>query len=45
MDNFFRRAVIEDIDQVMIAVEDARDFLKEQGNGQWQDGYPNKMIF
>lgn len=37
----YRKATLKDLDQVMIAVEDARAFLKEQGNGQWQDGYPN----
>lgn len=41
----YRKAVIDDIDQVMVAVEDAREFLKEQGNGQWQDGYPNRDDF
>ena len=41
----YRKANIEDIDQVMEAVEDAREFLKEQGNGQWQDGYPNRNDF
>ncbi|MCR4561702.1 MAG: GNAT family N-acetyltransferase [Bacilli bacterium] len=29
----------------MICVENAREFLKFQGNGQWQDGYPNKDDF
>lgn len=45
MENKYRVALINDIDQVMIAVEDAREFLKEQGNGQWQDGYPNRDDF
>ena len=44
MDNY-RKATIEDIDQIMIAVEDARELLKMQGNGQWQDGYPNTKDF
>lgn len=41
----YRKATLEDLDQVMEAVEDARAFLKEQGNGQWQDGYPNQNDF
>ena len=40
--NGYRKAVLEDIDQVMVAIEDARDLLRLQGNGQWQDGYPNR---
>ena len=45
MFNFYRKAKLEDIDQVMQAVEDSRDALRLQGNGQWQDGYPNKDDF
>ncbi len=41
----YRKAKIEDIDEIMIAVEDARALLKEEGNGQWQDGYPNRDDF
>lgn len=45
MDIKFRKALLEDIDEVMVAVEDARAFLKIQGNGQWQFGYPNRDDF
>ena len=45
MSNFYRKATLEDIDQIMEAVEDARAFLKEQGNGQWQNGYPDRGDF
>lgn len=45
MKNYYRQATLNDIDQIMVAVEDAREFLKMQGNGQWQDGYPNKDDF
>ena len=45
MTNYYRKAYLEDIDQIMEAVEDARDFLKLQGNCQWQDGYPNRDDF
>ena len=41
----YRKATLQDLEQIMEAVEDARKFLKEQGNGQWQDGYPNKDDF
>ena len=41
----YRKATLEDLEQAMEAVEDARAFLKEQGNGQWQDGYPNQNDF
>ena len=45
MNYFCRRATMQDLNQVMEAVEDAREFLKMQGNGQWQDGYPNQDDF
>ena len=45
MKNFYRKATIDDLKQVMEAAEDARELLKEQGNGQWQDGYPNEDDF
>ena len=42
MERYYRKANIDDIDQIMEAVEDSREVLRLQGNGQWQDGYPNK---
>ena len=45
MYNFYRKAKLEDLDQVMEAVEDSREVLRLQGNGQWQDGYPNRDNF
>ena len=45
MNYHYRKAKIEDIDEIMIAVEDARALLKEEGNGQWQFGYPNRDDF
>ncbi len=42
---FFRLATLKDINQIMEAVEDSREILRLQGNGQWQDGYPNKDDF
>ena len=41
----YRKARQDEIDDVMIAVEDARELLRLQGNGQWQDGYPNEADF
>ena len=45
METRYRKATIDDLSQVMEAVEDSRELLKEQGNGQWQDGYPNQQDF
>ena len=45
MTSFYRRARIDEIDEIMEAVEDSRAILKEQGNGQWQDGYPCREDF
>ena len=45
MDKFYRLARLEDIDEIMKAVEDSREILRLQGNGQWQFGYPNKDDF
>lgn len=42
MNPVYRAASLDDIDDVMKAIEDSRELLKEQGNGQWQDGYPNR---
>ena len=45
MDRYYRKAKIEDLNQIMEAVEDSREVLRLQGNGQWQDGYPNQNDF
>ena len=45
MKSFYRKATTKDIDQVMEAVEFSRELLRLQGNGQWQDGYPNRNDF
>ena len=45
MNYTYRKATLDDIDEIMIAVEDARSLLKEEGNGQWQAGYPNRDDF
>lgn len=38
----YRKALITEIDCVMEIIEDARALLKEEGNGQWQFGYPTR---
>ena len=37
-------ANIEDIDDIMLVINDAKTYLKNQGSTQWNlpDGYPNK---
>ena len=42
---FYRKATMDDLDKVMEDVEFSRELLRLQGNGQWQDGYPNKNDF
>ena len=41
----YRKDTLEDIDEIMKAVEDSREILRLQGNGQWQNGYPNRDDF
>lgn len=38
--NGFRLARLSDLAQIMDVVKDAREFLKAQNSGQWQDGTP-----
>lgn len=45
MKDYYRKATLQDIDEVMRAVEDSREFLKAQGNNQWMNGYPNRDDF
>ena len=45
MDKYYRVATLKDLEQVMEAVEHSREVLRLQGNGQWQDGYPNRDDF
>ena len=42
MDPRYRKACLEDLDAVMAIIEDGRAFLKPQGGGQWQNGYPTR---
>ena len=36
----YRKATRADLEQIMAVIEDGRAFLKPQGGGQWQNGYP-----
>ena len=38
----YRKAILSDLSAVMEIIEDGRAFLKPQGGGQWQDGYPKE---
>ncbi len=37
-----RLAELEDLDQIIGVIRDAKDYLKEQGIDQWQDGFPDE---
>lgn len=39
-----RKAILKDFDSIMKIIKDAKDFLKEQGIDQWQNGSPNNEI-
>ena len=38
---YIRKATKNDLDQIMPIIDEAKKFLKEDGNPQWQSGYPN----
>ena len=38
---YIRKAAKNDLDQIMPIIDEAKKFLKEDGNPQWQSGYPN----
>ena len=38
---YIRKAAKNDLDQIMPIIDAAKKFLKEDGNPQWQSGYPN----
>ncbi|MDD5935586.1 MAG: GNAT family N-acetyltransferase [Clostridiales bacterium] len=39
-----RKAEISDLSGIMEVIEDARQYLKEQGIDQWQDGFPTQEV-
>ena len=44
MDFIFRKALMEDLSQIWLILQDAIQRRKEDGSEQWQDGYPNTEV-
>lgn len=46
-DSIVVKATIDDIDDILLIICDAKEFLRQQGSVQWQDsdGYPNRSTF
>ncbi|WP_076460351.1 GNAT family N-acetyltransferase [Limosilactobacillus caccae] len=42
---FLRRAQEQDLDAIMKIIDDAKEFMKQSGSPQWQDGHPNQEMF
>lgn len=40
-----RKAGVEDIPAIMKLVNQAKEYMKEKGINQWQNGYPSEKIF
>lgn len=40
----FRKAKLDDVNQIMKIIAQAQEYLKLQGIDQWQNGYPNKEV-
>ena len=38
---YIREAAKNDLEQIMPIIDEAKKFLKEEGNPQWQSDYPN----
>ncbi|EEJ71975.1 GNAT family N-acetyltransferase [Lactobacillus ultunensis] len=38
---YIRQAAKNDLDEIMPIIDEAKRFLKEDGNPQWQSGYPD----
>lgn len=41
----FRRTKAEDISGIMRIIGQAKEYMKNQGIDQWQNGYPNEEVF
>lgn len=39
-----RKALLKDIENIMIVIKEAQRFLAKEGVDQWQDGFPNPDI-
>lgn len=44
MATYIRRATLTDLDAIMKIIDQAKKFLKENGNPQWQDGHPSAAM-
>lgn len=42
---YIRSAKINDLDEIMLIIDEAKQLLKSDGSPQWQDGTPNSEIF
>ncbi|WP_300347613.1 GNAT family N-acetyltransferase [Clostridium sp.] len=40
----FRKSNYQDIKEIMILINQAKEYLKLKGVNQWQDGYPNEEV-
>ncbi len=40
----FRKTQIEDVEEILEIIDDAKAYLKSKGIDQWQNGYPNKDV-
>ena len=40
----FRQARMEDLDEIMMVIDEARAFIASIGIDQWQDGYPQRDV-
>lgn len=40
----FRKARMEDLDEIMTVIDEARAFIASIGIDQWQDGYPQRDV-
>ena len=39
-----RKADISDVEEIMSVMDSARDYQRELGFRQWEDGYPNREV-
>lgn len=42
---FLRKAVIDDLNNIMAIIDDAKKLLKADNSSQWQNGTPNRDMF
>lgn len=40
----FRKAIYQDIENIMQIIEHGQEYLKNQGVNQWQNNYPNREV-